>query len=172
MFCKYCGSKVDDGANFCQSCGAKSDDVIIDDVKTENAENVNYPYNDSITPDRSIPSTSVTARPDSTSDDAPSSPHVPKCFYIFQKVGFGLGLGSFIASFFAWMFPFGIITIIVSIIGLVLSILGKRAGRSKGIVFSALGLGISIVLFYYGLYSVISGTVYSQQTVYAKIINL
>lgn len=72
----------------------------------------------------------------------------PKVWGIFAKVGFGLGLGGLISSCIPFVCFVGVE---VAAVGLVLSILGKKSiefgGKAKkGIVLSAVGLGIGFLL--------------------------
>lgn len=75
-----------------------------------------------------------------------AKPHVPKCFDVFAKLGFGLGLGGLIASILCG------IGMAATIPGIVFSILGKRsidyrAKANKGLVLSIIGTVASFIIY-------------------------
>ncbi len=73
-------------------------------------------------------------------------PHVPKCFDVFAKLGFGLGLGGLIACIFAG------IGYTICAPGIVFSILGKRSikyhGKANaGLVLSIIGTVVGFIIY-------------------------
>ena len=74
-------------------------------------------------------------------------PHVPKCFDIFAKLGFGLGLGGLIGCIFIGL------GYIVAAPGIVFSILGKRSIKfrdkaNKGLVLSIIGTVVGFIIYF------------------------
>jgi hypothetical protein len=74
-------------------------------------------------------------------------PHVPKCFDVFAKLGFGLGLGGLIGCLFIGL------GYIVAIPGIVFSALGKKsinyhAKAKTGLVLSILGTVLGIIIYF------------------------
>ena len=93
-------------------------------------------------------------------------PHIKKCFYVFAKVGYGLGLGAFIASFIPF---FNFFAIFVGIAGIVFSALGNRTNPTKsGLKFSIAAVIISIVAIIL-MYVVLFGAIFS---VYNSALNV
>lgn len=85
-------------------------------------------------------------------------PHVPKCFDIFAKLGFGLGLGGLIGCIFIGL------GYIVAAPGIVFSILGKRSIKcrdkaNKGLVLSIIGtvVGFIIYILFFFIIGLIAG---------------
>ena len=75
-------------------------------------------------------------------------PRRNKCWDIFAKLGFGLGLAGLIACVIPYVCMVGVE---VAAAGLVFSILGKKSfefkGKSKaGIILSAIGLGVGFIM--------------------------
>lgn len=121
MYCKNCGKELMDGIKFCPECG----EAIVEEKEFSEFE-----------PEVEI-----------INEETPKV-HVPRCFTIFGKIGFGLGLAGFICSFIPLICYVGIE---LSTIGLVFSILGKRDPElaiktKKGRIFSILGLSIGFVM--------------------------
>lgn len=120
MFCKKCGAEISNDSKFCQSCGASIE--IVEEVKEETAPTF--------------------------SEVGAEAPKQAKCWGIFAKVGYGLGLAGLICCCIPFVCFLGFELVVP---GLVFSILGKRSIEfgdkgKKGIIFSAVGLGIGFVL--------------------------
>lgn len=45
MYCKYCGTKLEDGAKFCYKCGASQEDVKVDYDFSDHSTNNSYGQN-------------------------------------------------------------------------------------------------------------------------------
>ena len=119
MYCKRCGKELVEGTKFCPECGENNE--VID------AEFVEPAYE---TPQV-------------------NKPHVAKCFTIFAKIGYGLGIASFVCGFIPFVCLFSLSVAEVSI---VFSILGRkdpemRSKAKKGLVFSILGLVIAFIVW-------------------------
>lgn len=124
MYCKNCGKELLEGTRFCSACG----EPVMVEADLVNEEPII----------------------DVVFDEQPEVPvkHVPRCFTIFGKIGYGLGLAGFICGFIPFICYVGLE---LSTIGLVFSILGKRdeelaSKTKKGRVFSILGLSIGFVM--------------------------
>ena len=79
--------------------------------------------------------------------EEPQKPHVPKCYDVFAKLGFGLGLGGLIGCLFIGL------GYIVAIPGIVFSALGKKsinyhAKAKTGLVLSILGTVLGIIIYF------------------------
>lgn len=69
-----------------------------------------------------------------------------KCWRIFANIGFGLGLGGFISSWF-------VIGYIISIYGIVFSILGMHSNTNhgkavSGLILSIMGVIIGLLIYF------------------------
>lgn len=74
------------------------------------------------------------------------SPHVPKCFDVFAKLGFGLGLGGLIGCIF---FGLGYIACVP---GIVFSALGKKSiefhsKANVGLILSIIGTIVGFLIY-------------------------
>ena len=119
MYCKRCGKELVEGTKYCPECG-------------ENNEVVEAEVVDSVCETPQV-----------------NKPHVARCFTIFAKIGYGLGIATFICSFIPFVCLFSLSAGEVS---LVFSILGRkdpemRSKAKKGLVFSILGLAISFIVW-------------------------
>ena len=120
MKCNVCGKENIDEAKFCAGCGNE----LVETVEAEIIE------------DGVVETT-----------NEPETPHVPKCFDVFAKLGFGLGLGGLIGCI---LFGIGYV---VAIPGIVFSALGKRSIKyhnkaTKGLVLSILGTVIGLTIYF------------------------
>ena len=127
MFCKRCGKELLEGARFCPECGEPVG-VENEEIATT-IEEYESTYNDHV-------------------DAEEVKPHVPRCFYVFGNVGFALAIVGFVCNFIPFLC---FSTYQASIVGLVFSILGKRAPElanktKKGRVFSILGLVFGMIM--------------------------
>ena len=116
-FCSNCGAPLIEHSKFCNECGSK----VVDSV---------------------IPNSSPAVV--STPVDTGSVLKQAKCWSVFAKVGFGLGLAGLICSF---IYVYGII---ISLHGLVFSILGLRSytrhGKAvAGLVMSIIGASLGFI---------------------------
>ena len=116
-FCSNCGAPLIEHSKFCNECGSK----VVDSV---------------------IPNSSpaVVSTPVVTGGVLKQA----KCWSVFAKVGFGLGLAGLICSF---VYVYGII---ISLHGLVFSILGLRSytnhGKAvAGLVMSIIGVSLGFI---------------------------
>ncbi len=117
MKCNVCGKENIDEAKFCAGCGNE----LVETVEAEVIEG--------------------------TTANEPETPHVPKCFDVFAKLGFGLGLGGLIGCI---LLGFGCV---VAMPGIVFSALGKKSIKyhnkaKKGLVLSILGTVIGIIVYF------------------------
>lgn len=79
--------------------------------------------------------------------EEPQTPHVPKCFDVFAKLGFGLGLGGLIGCVLIGL------GYIVAIPGIVFSALGRKSIKyhdkaKKGLVLSIIGTILGIIIYF------------------------
>ena len=79
--------------------------------------------------------------------EEPAKPHVPKCFDVFAKLGFYLGLFGLIGCVFVGL------GYIAAIPGIVFSALGKKSieyhdKAKKGFVLSLIGTILGIVIYF------------------------
>ena len=77
----------------------------------------------------------------------PETPHVPKCFDVFAKLGFGLGLGGLLGCLLIGL------GYVVAIPGIVFSALGRRSityhdKAKKGLVLSIIGTVLGIIIYF------------------------
>lgn len=121
MYCKKCGAELLEGIKFCPECG---EPVGSKEVEVVDSENLSF--------------------------ESPEQPkkHVPKCFTIFGRVGFGLALAGFICGFIPYICMVGLE---LATIGLVFSILGKRDPELEkktklGKIFGILGLVFGFIM--------------------------
>jgi hypothetical protein len=120
MKCNVCGKENIDEAKFCAGCGNElAETVEAEVIEDGNAEIA----------------------------QEPETPHVPKCFDVFAKLGFGLGLGGLIGCIFL---GFGFVA---AMPGIVFSALGKKSIKyhnkaKKGLVLSILGTVIGIIVYF------------------------
>ena len=99
--------------------------------------------------------------------EEPQTPHVPKCFDVFAKLGFGLGLGGLIGCLLIGL------GYIAAIPGIVFSALGKRSieyhGKARaGLVLSIIGtiLGLVIYFVFFIVVGIIAGLSESEYLYY------
>ena len=81
----------------------------------------------------------------------PSAPREARCWSVFAKVGFGLGLGGLIGCI---LFGLGFV---VSIHGIVFSALGKRSSTMHnkartGLILSIIGTAVGVFIYYLCIY--------------------
>lgn len=120
MKCNVCGKENIDEAKFCTGCGNE----LVETVEAEVIED----------------DATVTAK-------EPETPRVPKCFDVFAKLGFGLGLGGLLGCI---LFGIGYV---VAIPGIVFSALGKKSityheKAKKGLVLSILGTVLGLIIYF------------------------
>ena len=142
-YCSNCGSKLIPGSKFCNECGSR----IIPSVQpvVEKKKELIIPY---IEPkdDKEI-SNEDTAKKEVTDPiviesiyDLAVKPRTQaKCWTVFAKIGFGLGLGGLICSF---IYTLGLT---ICLHGLVFSILGLRSyyahnKAQAGLIMSIIGI--------------------------------
>lgn len=139
--CLFCGSVLDDEAQFCDDCGKKQEQITasINQVPTNAQYYNNQPGQNSL-PVQPVQgfSGAYPAQPNTTAK--------PKDNYnVFAWIGLGLGIVSYIL-----IYPLILPTLITSVIGLVFSIIGTKSPKKTvsiiSIVLNALALLIFILL--------------------------
>ena len=130
MYCENCGRKYSKGTIYCEYCGAKLKDELVETID----------YNAANPLLQESPSFDVT------------HPAQPKCWTVFAKVGFILGIITLIAAFIPYI---DIITVDLCIPGIIFSALGKkvydtniRSKASTGLILNIIAILLSIVMFF------------------------
>jgi len=124
-FCANCGKELSADEKFCSNCGAEvANKTLTEEVIEE------FKYEEQQTQEAQINL-------------------VPKCFTIFGKVGYIVGLVSFIVSFVPIV---GYTSFIVGPVGIVFSILGKKdpfniSKCKKGLKLSIWGTILGFVFY-------------------------
>ena len=137
MFCKNCGAQLSEGAAFCPNCGTAVVKEVAEPVYQQPAEPQQPVYSQPAEPQQPVYQQPV-YQP--VVNGAPRS-----------NPGKGMGIAALIMGIvsccFFWIPYFNIICLMMSIAGLILSIIGlkksKSAGASVGV--SVAGLVLSIV---------------------------
>lgn len=160
IYCNKCGKVSPDGTRFCGECGNLLDpnavDVNQNTVEQENVEsNVHqenqysfHPENNNYQQENYTYQTTnehyETGNVETTYVDAE-----PKCWKVFGKIGFILGLISFICSFTV---IFSMISLTIAEPAIVFSALGKKtkdeeykSKANKGLVFGIVGLAVGFI---------------------------
>lgn len=137
MFCKNCGAQLSEGAAFCPNCGTAVVKEVAEPVYQQPAEPQQPVYHQPAEPQQPVYQQPV-YQP--VVNGAPRS-----------NPGKGMGIAALIMGIvsccFFWIPYFNIICLMMSIAGLILSIIGlkksKSAGASAGV--SVAGLVLSII---------------------------
>ena len=142
MFCKNCGAQLSEGAAFCPNCGTAVVKEVAEPVYQQPAEPQQPVYRQPAEPQQPVYQQPVYQQPvyQPVVNGAPRS-----------NPGKGMGIAALIMGIvsccFFWIPYFNIICLMMSIAGLILSIIGlkksKSAGASVGV--SVAGLVLSIV---------------------------
>lgn len=142
MFCKNCGAQLSEGAAFCPNCGTAVVKEVAEPVYQQPAEPQQPVYRQPAEPQQPVYQQPVYQQPvyQPVVNGAPRS-----------NPGKGMGIAALIMGIvsccFFWIPYFNIICLMMSIAGMILSIIGlkksKSAGASAGI--SVAGLVLSIV---------------------------
>ena len=142
MFCKNCGAQLSEGAAFCPNCGTAVVKEVAEPVYQQPAEPQQPVYSQPAEPQQPVYQQPVYQQPvyQPVVNGAPRS-----------NPGKGMGIAALIMGIvsccFFWIPYFNIICLMMSIAGLILSIIGlkksKSAGASVGV--SVAGLVLSIV---------------------------
>ena len=142
MFCKNCGAQLSEGAAFCPNCGTAVVKEVAEPVYQQPAEPQQPVYRQPAEPQQPVYQQPVYQQPvyQPVVNGAPRS-----------NPGKGMGIAALIMGIvsccFFWIPYFNIICLMMSIAGMILSIVGlkksKSAGASAGI--SVAGLVLSIV---------------------------
>ena len=142
MFCKNCGAQLSEGAAFCPNCGTAVVKEVAEPVYQQPAEPQQPVYSQPAEPQQPVYQQPVYQQPvyQPVVNGAPRS-----------NPGKGMGIAALIMGIvsccFFWIPYFNIICLMMSIAGLILSIIGlkksKSAGASVGV--SVAGLVLSII---------------------------
>ena len=142
MFCKNCGAQLSEGAAFCPNCGTAVVKEVAEPVYQQPAEPQQPVYSQPAEPQQPVYQQPVYQQPvyQPVVNGAPRS-----------NPGKGMGIAALIMGIvsccFFWIPYFNIICLMMSIAGMILSIIGlkksKSAGASAGI--SVAGLVLSII---------------------------
>lgn len=142
MFCKNCGAQLSEGAAFCPNCGTAVVKEVAEPVYQQPAEPQQPVYRQPAEPQQPVYQQPVYQQPvyQPVVNGAPRS-----------NPGKGMGIAALIMGIvsccFFWIPYFNIICLMMSIAGMILSIIGlkksKSAGASAGV--SVAGLVLSIV---------------------------
>ena len=142
MFCKNCGAQLSEGAAFCPNCGTAVVKEVAEPVYQQPAEPQQPVYRQPAEPQQPVYQQPVYQQPvyQPVVNGAPRS-----------NPGKGMGIAALIMGIvsccFFWIPYFNIICLMMSIAGLILSIIGlkksKSAGASAGV--SVAGLVLSII---------------------------
>ena len=142
MFCKNCGAQLSEGAGFCPNCGTAVVKEVAEPVYQQPAEPQQPVYRQPAEPQQPVYQQPVYQQPvyQPVVNGAPRS-----------NPGKGMGIAALIMGIvsccFFWIPYFNIICLMMSIAGLILSIIGlkksKSAGASAGV--SVAGLVLSII---------------------------
>lgn len=142
MFCKNCGAQLSEGAAFCPNCGTAVVKEVAEPVYQQPAEPQQPVYRQPAEPQQPVYQQPVYQQPvyQPVVNGAPRS-----------NPGKGMGIAALIMGIvsccFFWIPYFNIICLMMSIAGMILSIIGlkksKSAGASAGI--SVAGLVLSII---------------------------
>lgn len=116
-YCSNCGAVLLPDSKFCNECGSKVIESVVVNSNTPTVNSTNY----------------VAVKTQA------------KCWTVFAKIGFGVGLAGLICSF---IYVYGII---ISAHGLVFSILGLRSYHSHGkavagMIMSIVGIALGFIL--------------------------
>ena len=152
MFCYLCGKEVDDTAERCPYCGVK----LKEDEPSEAAPETNAKTEekDEFFDPAPAPASAPTPAPTVTTTTTQVSSNTP-------KQSNGMALAGFILSFFM-----PVLGLIFSIIGLVRSKNGyDRKGLAiAGLIISAIGLVISVIVFYTSFMTAFNGALNGNYT--------
>lgn len=142
MFCKNCGAQLSEGAAFCPNCGTAVVKEVAEPVYQQPAEPQQPVYRQPAEPQQPVYQQPVYQQPvyQPVVNGAPRS-----------NPGKGMGIAALIMGIvsccFFWIPYFNIICLMMSIAGMILSIVGlkksKSAGASAGV--SVAGLVLSII---------------------------
>lgn len=142
MFCKNCGAQLSEGAAFCPNCGTAVVKEVAEPVYQQPAEPQQPVYRQPAEPQQPVYQQPVYQQPvyQPVVNGAPRS-----------NPGKGMGIAALIMGIvsccFFWIPYFNIICLMMSIAGMILSIIGlkksKSAGASAGV--SVAGLVLSII---------------------------
>ena len=142
MFCKNCGAQLSEGAAFCPNCGTAVVKEVAEPVYQQPAEPQQPVYSQPAEPQQPVYQQPVYQQPvyQPVVNGAPRS-----------NPGKGMGIAALIMGIvsccFFWIPYFNIICLMMSIAGMILSIIGvkksKSAGASAGV--SVAGLVLSII---------------------------
>ena len=141
MFCKNCGAQLSEGAAFCPNCGTAVVKEVAEPVYQQPAEPQQPVYRQPAEPQQPVYQQPVYQQPvyQPVVNGAPRS-----------NPGKGMGIAALIMGIvsccFFWIPYFNIICLMMSIAGLILSIIGlkksKSAGASVGVFVAGLVLSI------------------------------
>ena len=142
MFCKNCGAQLSEGAAFCPNCGTAVVKEVAEPVYQQPAEPQQPVYRQPAEPQQPVYQQPVYQQPgyQPVVNGAPrSNPG--------KVMGIGALIMGIVSCCFFWIPYFNIICLMMSIAGMILSIIGlkksKSAGASVGV--SVAGLVLSIV---------------------------
>lgn len=158
MFCKNCGAQLSEGAAFCPNCGTAVVKEVAEPVYQQPAEPQQPVYSQPAEPQQPVYQQLVYQQPvyQPVVNGAPRS-----------NPGKGMGIAALIMGIvsccFFWIPYFNIICLMMSIAGLILSIIGlkksKSAGASVGVSVAGLVLSISCLVLL-GLFAAASSPSY------------
>ncbi len=118
MYCKYCGSRIDDGSKFCPNCGAKLIDVVVP-PEYERKEDLREDIN--------------------TEQD-------PGPYKVFAIIGYIGGIFSLFTCFIPFIFPGSIVFLVLSCLGSKSTNEDRKNKAATGRFLSIIALMLNIVL--------------------------